>query len=404
MYREGGFFQTLVNFDTSFGEHGVYIVILSDDLLMGDTILNARILTVTEPDDAFIPIYIAIAILAVLFIVWFVLSTLYERVISKKWHVLHIVKDDDGKTCYRFFVPKEDDDDHDDEDHKKSKTPKTRGGSERVNALDALRGFAIVIMIFVNYGGGGYWFFDHSKWYGLTVADLVFPWFIWIMGTSMAISFDSLEKKGTPLVETLYKCVRRSIILFGLGLFLINNGHNYENWRIPGVLQRFGVSYFVVSMALIFVPRFKWEWWPSCGSCLSNNKSPAIYGLHSESEAEGGGWAWDGSINFGKDRNSLPTPHNEYSALLDGAAGSPEAPPPEDPDTPKGFFYDWLRDIIPYWPHWLVSFAVLGIFFLLTYIYDVPDCGRGYLGPGTPFLILSRTHYNTFYNNSFQLL
>jgi len=31
-------------------------------------------------------------------------------------------------------------------------------------------------MIFVNYGGGGYWFFDHSKWNGLTVADLVFPW------------------------------------------------------------------------------------------------------------------------------------------------------------------------------------------------------------------------------------
>lgn len=35
---------------------------------------------------------------------------------------------------------------------------------------------SIVLMIFANYGGGGYFFFNHSKWDGLTVADLVFPW------------------------------------------------------------------------------------------------------------------------------------------------------------------------------------------------------------------------------------
>ena len=35
---------------------------------------------------------------------------------------------------------------------------------------------SIVLMIFVNYRGGDYWFFRHSKWNGLTVADLVFPW------------------------------------------------------------------------------------------------------------------------------------------------------------------------------------------------------------------------------------
>lgn len=33
-------------------------------------------------------------------------------------------------------------------------------------------------MCFVNYDGGGYWFFNHSKWNGLTVADLVFPWYV----------------------------------------------------------------------------------------------------------------------------------------------------------------------------------------------------------------------------------
>jgi len=35
---------------------------------------------------------------------------------------------------------------------------------------------SLVIMIFVNYDGGGYWFFEHPPWNGLTVADLVFPW------------------------------------------------------------------------------------------------------------------------------------------------------------------------------------------------------------------------------------
>ena len=36
---------------------------------------------------------------------------------------------------------------------------------------------SLTIMCFVNYGGGGYWFLDHSNWNGLTVADLVFPWY-----------------------------------------------------------------------------------------------------------------------------------------------------------------------------------------------------------------------------------
>ena len=49
-------------------------------------------------------------------------------------------------------------------------------------SLDTFRGLAITVMIFVNYGGGSYYFFNHSIWNGLTVADLVFPWFMWIMG------------------------------------------------------------------------------------------------------------------------------------------------------------------------------------------------------------------------------
>ncbi|KAL3284535.1 hypothetical protein HHI36_018693 [Cryptolaemus montrouzieri] len=59
----------------------------------------------------------------------------------------------------------------------------------RIKSIDVFRGLCIIVMIFVNYGGGQYWFFKHSIWNGLTLADLVFPWFMWIMGLSLAVSF-----------------------------------------------------------------------------------------------------------------------------------------------------------------------------------------------------------------------
>ncbi|XP_064387254.1 heparan-alpha-glucosaminide N-acetyltransferase-like isoform X2 [Halichondria panicea] len=118
----------------------------------------------------------------------------------------------------------------------------------RLMSLDAFRGFSLAIMIFVNYGGGGYWFFNHSVWDGLTVADLVFPWFVWIMGVSLVFSFSGRSQDS--VWKRLYQIVRRTIILFGLGLLLNSNTSDFQlaTWRIPGVLQRFAISYFVVAM------------------------------------------------------------------------------------------------------------------------------------------------------------
>lgn len=50
---------------------------------------------------------------------------------------------------------------------------------------------AIALMIFVNSGGGHYWWIEHATWNGLHVADLVFPWFLWIMGVCIPISVKS---------------------------------------------------------------------------------------------------------------------------------------------------------------------------------------------------------------------
>ena len=73
-------------------------------------------------------------------------------------------------------------------------------------------------MIFVNYGGGGYWYFAHSPWNGLTVADLVFPWFLWIMGVSLVISIRSQLRNSLARSDNLVLII--ACILIGLKLDL----------------------------------------------------------------------------------------------------------------------------------------------------------------------------------------
>ena len=59
---------------------------------------------------------------------------------------------------------------------------------QRVQSIDAFRGISLFLMIFVNYGAGGYKFMQHAPWHGQTVADFIFPWFVWLMGFSLAFA------------------------------------------------------------------------------------------------------------------------------------------------------------------------------------------------------------------------
>ena len=151
-----------------------------------------------------------------------------------------------------------------------------RTSRARLHSLDSFRGFALTIMIFVNYGGGDYYFFNHSVWNGLTVADLVFPWFIWVMGVSMALAFNALLKRNTSRLNMTYKIVRRAAILFALGLLLCNL-HNLTNGRVPNVLQRFAVSYLVVGLIIIYVPK-RADWWVGGNSAtdIVSNPPPLV--------------------------------------------------------------------------------------------------------------------------------
>ncbi|XP_006860045.1 PREDICTED: heparan-alpha-glucosaminide N-acetyltransferase [Chrysochloris asiatica] len=128
----------------------------------------------------------------------------------------------------------------------------------RLRCVDTFRGIALILMVFVNYGGGKYWYFKHASWNGLTVADLVFPWFVFIMGSSIFLSMTSILQRGCSRFKLLWKIVWRSFLLISIGIVIVNPNYclgplSWDKLRIPGVLQRLGVTYFVVAaLELVF--------------------------------------------------------------------------------------------------------------------------------------------------------
>lgn len=79
---------------------------------------------------------------------------------------------------------------------------------KRLKSLDIFRGIAIVLMIFVNSGGGHFWWIEHAVWNGLHIADLVFPWFLFIMGVCIPLSIKSQINRQIPLKEIILKIIK----------------------------------------------------------------------------------------------------------------------------------------------------------------------------------------------------
>ncbi len=127
--------------------------------------------------------------------------------------------------------------------------------NERLLSLDVFRGITIASMILVNTPGSWSNVYSpllHAKWNGLTPTDLIFPFFLYIVGVAVTFSL-SKKKELTNDYKKIYLSIfRRSVILFLLGLFLSAFPHfNFSTIRIPGVLQRIGVVYFFT--AIIFL-------------------------------------------------------------------------------------------------------------------------------------------------------
>ena len=164
----------------------------------------------------------------------------------------------------------------------------------RLKSLDVFRGIAIASMILVNNPGSWeqvYPSLEHAEWHGCTPTDLVFPFFLFIVGCAMSFSLSkytqTAKKSGAaksqfleteaqknadkkpascfllPASNIYWRIARRAAILFILGLLLntssialdvlLNSApvENFGKIRIMGVLQRISLAYFISAIAVL---------------------------------------------------------------------------------------------------------------------------------------------------------
>jgi len=125
----------------------------------------------------------------------------------------------------------------------------------RLASVDAFRGLTIAAMILVNNPGS--WSFvypplRHAAWHGWTPTDLIFPFFLFIVGISIALSFSRRKDEGRSAAGLYGKILQRSAAIFALGLFLhLFPRFRFATMRIPGVLQRIALCFLFG--ALIYV-------------------------------------------------------------------------------------------------------------------------------------------------------
>lgn len=149
--------------------------------------------------------------------------------------------------------------------------------SQRMLALDILRGITIAGMILVNNPGSWshmYRPLGHAPWHGLTPTDLIFPFFMFIMGISTFISMRKFEFKMSG--SLLFKIVKRTIIIFAIGLGIawfsklcygiaggksfLEAADSFDTIRILGVMPRLALCYGAASI-IVLLTRCKHILW-----------------------------------------------------------------------------------------------------------------------------------------------
>jgi len=138
---------------------------------------------------------------------------------------------------------------------------------KRLVSLDVFRGATIAAMILVNNPGTWgaiYPPLRHAAWHGWTVTDLIFPFFLFIVGVSIVLAFTKALAKGAENHALMKKTFVRSVMIFGLGLLMMGYPYftfdpsfglhkNLAEIRIFGVLQRIAICYLIASMLFIYL-------------------------------------------------------------------------------------------------------------------------------------------------------
>ena len=117
----------------------------------------------------------------------------------------------------------------------------------RLISLDVFRGLTVMAMILVNNPGDwGHIYppFEHAEWNGCTPTDLIFPFFLFIVGVSLVYALDGVKRQGGPQSAVLLRVLRRAAVLFGLGLLLsLYPKFDFSTVRIMGVLPRIALVF-----------------------------------------------------------------------------------------------------------------------------------------------------------------
>lgn len=138
--------------------------------------------------------------------------------------------------------------------------------SNRFLSLDVFRGLTICLMIVVNTPGTGahlYPYLVHAEWFGFTLADLVFPSFLFAMGNAMSFSMGKMKEMAADVFWK--KVIKRTLIIFLLGFLMywfpfFRQGADgiwemkpFSETRIMGVLQRIALCYFFAAVIFYYL-------------------------------------------------------------------------------------------------------------------------------------------------------
>jgi len=133
--------------------------------------------------------------------------------------------------------------------------------TKRLQSLDVFRGATIAFMILVNTAGSWSHLYPplrHADWHGCTATDLVFPFFLFIVGVSIWFSFKKYSNHSQH--EIVWKVIKRTAIIFLIGFALYAYpfyNKNISELRIMGVLQRIALAYGPAALLIIFIKDLK---------------------------------------------------------------------------------------------------------------------------------------------------
>jgi predicted acyltransferase len=136
--------------------------------------------------------------------------------------------------------------------------------NERLLSLDAFRGLTVAAMILVNNPGDwGHIYppLEHSKWDGCTPTDLIFPFFLFMVGVSIVYAMESKKQIVASHGQLLLKAFRRAVVILIINYVTHLIFHpSFANIRIPGVLPRIAVVYFVCTFLYVKTSQKTRDW------------------------------------------------------------------------------------------------------------------------------------------------